>query len=68
MSWQLNVKHLCFFELSDSQIVSLGLGFPTGRDFLVLRDKGTEVFSLSRDKGTTGQAQNLATERAGTGF
>ena len=31
------------------------LGFPTGRDFLVSRDKGTEVFLLSRDKGTTGQ-------------
>ena len=30
------------------------------------RDSGTEVLSLSRDKGTTGQAQNLATGRAGT--
>ena len=30
------------------------VGFPTGRD------KGTEVPSLSRDRGTTGQAKNLA--------
>ena len=42
------------------------LAFPTGRDFLVPRDKGTDVPSLSWDKGTTGQAQNLATGRAGT--
>jgi hypothetical protein len=34
---------------------TLGLGFPTGRKFLVLRDKGTVVSSLSWDKGTTGQ-------------
>ena len=36
------------------------LGFPTGRDSATFRDKGTEVPSLSRDKGTTGQAKNLA--------
>ena len=35
-----------------------------GRDSATFRDKGTEVPSLSWDKGTTGQAQNLAT---GTG-
>ena len=34
--------------------------FPTGQDFLVPWDKGTEVLSLSQDKGTMGQAQNLA--------
>ena len=34
------------------------LGFPTGRDTATFRDKGTEVSSLSRDKGTTGQAQH----------
>ena len=34
--------------------------FPMGRDSATFRDKGTEVPSLSRDKGTTGQAQNLA--------
>ena len=44
------------------------LGFPTGRDIATFRDNGTEVSSLSRDKGTTGQAQNLATGRDGTGF
>ena len=31
------------------------LGFLSGRDFLAPRDKGTEVSSLSRDKGTMGQ-------------
>ena len=39
------------------------LGFPTGRDSATFRDSGTEVPSLSRDKGTTGQAQNLARGR-----
>ena len=42
--------------------------FPTGRDSATFRDNGTEVPSLSRDNGTTGQAQNLATGRDGTGF
>ena len=36
------------------------LGFPTGRDIATFWDKGTEVPSLIRDKGTTGQAKNLA--------
>ena len=36
-----------------------------GRDNATFRDKRTEVLSLSRDKGTTGQAQNLAKGRAG---
>ena len=39
------------------------IGFPTGRDSATFRDKGTEVPSLSRDKGTMRQAQNLATRR-----
>ena len=39
------------------------LGFPTGRDRETFRDNETEVSSLSRDKGTMGQAQNLATGR-----
>ena len=43
------------------------LGFPTGRDSTTFRDNGTEVSSLSRDKGTTGQAQNLAKGRDGPG-
>ena len=57
-------------------ITTYVLGFPTGRDFLVPQDKGTEVPSLSRDKGTMGQkflhcpgtkrkAQNLTTGRDG---
>ena len=45
-----------------------GLAFPTGRDSATFRDKGTEIPTLSRDKGTTGQAQNLATGRDGPGF
>ena len=45
----------------------LGVVFPTGRDSATFRDKGTELPSLSRDKGTTGQAQNLAKGRDGPG-
>ena len=46
-----------FFEISlGSSIV----GFPKGRDSATFRDKGTEVSSLSQDKGTTERAQNLA--------
>ena len=41
----------------------LELGFPTGQDSATFWDKETEVPSLSRDKGTTGRAQNLATGR-----
>ena len=42
--------------------------FPTGRNSATFRDKGTEVPSLSQaDKGTTGQAQNLAMGRDGQG-
>ena len=36
------------------------LAFPTGQDSETFRDNRTEVPSLSRDKGTTGQAENLA--------
>ena len=32
------------------------------------RDSGTRKLFLSRDKGTTGQAQNLATGQDGPGF
>ena len=45
----------------------LKLGFPTGRDSATFRDNRTEVSSLSRDKGTTGQAKNLAKGRDGPG-
>ena len=43
------------------------LAFPTGRDSVTFRDKGTEVPSLSRDKGTMGQAKNLAKGQDGPG-
>ena len=43
------------------------IAFPTGRDSATFRDKGTEVPSLSRDKGTTGQAKILAKGRDGPG-
>ena len=43
------------------------IGFPTGWDSTTFWDNGTEVSSLSRDKGTTGQAQNLAKGRDGPG-
>ena len=39
------------------------LVFPTERDSATFWDKGTEVSSLSLDKGTTGRAQNLAMGR-----
>ena len=39
------------------------LMFPTRRDSATFRDEGTEVLSLSQDKGTTGQAQNIAIRR-----
>ena len=38
----------------------------TGQCSATFRDKGTEVPSLSWDKGTMGLAQNLAKGRAGT--
>ena len=41
------------------------LAFPTGRDSATFWDKGTEVPSLSRDKGTMGQGQNLTKGRDG---
>ena len=43
------------------------LGFPMGRESAIFWDKGTKIPSLSRNKGTTGQAQNLATGREGPG-
>jgi hypothetical protein len=48
-------------------IKPLNVGFPTGRDSATFRDKGTELPSLSRDKGTTGKAQNLAMGQYGLG-
>ena len=49
------------------EIYGLKLGFPTERDSATFRDKGTEVHSLSRDRGTTGQAKNLVKGRDGLG-
>jgi hypothetical protein len=43
------------------------LGFPTGWDSATFRVKETEVSTLSRDKGTTGKAKNLAKGRDGSG-
>ena len=43
------------------------LAFPTGRDSETCWDNGTEIPSLSWDKGTTGQAKNLAKGRDGLG-
>ena len=43
------------------------VGLPTGRDSATFWDKGTEVPSLSLDKGTTGQALNLAMGQDGLG-
>ena len=48
-------------------VIWFALAFPTGRDSPTFWDKGTEVSSLSRDKGTTGHAQNLAMGRDGPG-
>ena len=42
-------------------------GFPMGQDSATFQDKGTEIHSLSRDKGTTGQAKNLSKGRDGPG-
>ena len=56
------------FDAAVSSWRTFVLGFPTGRDSTTFRDNGTEISSLSRDKGTTGQAQNFATGRDGTGF
>ena len=50
-----------------SQLMHIQLVFPTGRDSETFRDNGTEVPSLSRDKGTTGQAKNLTKGRDRSG-
>ena len=39
-----------------------------GWDSATFWDKGTEVSSLSRDKGTTGEAKNLVKGRDGAGI
>ena len=47
--------------------MQIAVGFPTGRGRASFRDKGTEIPSLSRDKGTTGQNQNSTKGRDGPG-
>ena len=42
--------------------------YTNSRDSPGKQDKGAEVPSLSRDKGTTGQAQNLLRDRPGGDF
>ena len=62
----LNIVHF-FFDLHAKIIKVFSVGFPTRGDSATFWDKGTEVPSLSRDKGTTGQAKNLAKGRDGPG-
>ena len=49
-------------KVADLYNIILTIGFPTRRDSATFWDKGTEVPSLSQDKGTMGQAKNLAEE------
>ena len=58
---------VCFLVGSKKSPKALKLGFPTGRDSATFQDNGSEVPSLSRDKGTTGQDKNLAKGRDGPG-
>ena len=51
----------------NASVISPEVAFPMEQDNVTFRDKGTEVPSLSQDKETTGQAQNLATKRNGSG-
>ena len=55
------------FKFLSCPSMGLKLGFPTGRDSATFRDNRREVHLLSRDKGTTGQAKNLAKGRDGSG-
>ena len=67
-SSDFRILHVYYSDkVSQSCFNTTELGFPTGRDSVTFRDKGTEVPSLSRDKGSTGQAQNLAKGRDGPG-
>ena len=56
MSWQLNVKPLCFFELSNSQIVSLETGFQWDEIFLA---RGTKRQTSLYCPGTKGRRDKL---------
>ena len=61
----ISISQISMYKNVPKPPLGFKLGFPTGRDSATFRDKGTENPSLSRDKGTTGQAQNLATGRDG---
>ena len=55
------------FGIFCSALTQFKLAFPTGRDSETFRDNGTDIPSLSLDKGTTGQAKNLAKGRDRSG-
>ena len=63
------LRHNTFTYLTEAihkfKLVVSTVVFPMGRDSASFGDKGTEVPSLSRDKGTTGKAQNLAAGKDG---
>ena len=64
----LHMEQLCIFSIFTHEktwnpyLAPIGSNYSFQRDG-TFQDKGTEVPSLSRDKGTTGQAQNLAMAR-----
>ena len=59
------VKRFLFDKVLFIRLKRFLLRFPMGRDSSTFWNKGTELLSLSRDKGTTGQAQNLVMGRNG---
>ena len=59
-----NFKIFMYYNFHVLYIIRLeNLGFPMGRDSATFRDKGTELPSLSRDIGTTGEAKNISKGR-----
>ena len=63
MAFRFLYKLLSFDEFFRAIIIA----FPTGRDSETFRDNGTKIPSLSRDKGTAGQAKRAARGRYGSG-
>ena len=56
------------YKVSHSSFHMFKLRFTTERDFLVLRDKGTEVPSLSRDKRNNGtEVPSLSRDKRNNG-
>ena len=66
-NWRCILPRMSKSVLNRCVKCDLKIWFPTGRDSATFQDKGTEIPSLSRDKGTTGQAQNLTAGRDGPG-